>query len=84
MGPEVKEGLRTRYASLMAKEKKPETRQGPRGGKTTVTKGGLIRTVIYLDPEERRALKLAAVERDCPASEVARQALREHLGLDRR
>jgi hypothetical protein len=40
----------------MAKEKKPETRQGPWGGKTTVTKGGLIRTVIYLDPEERRAL----------------------------
>lgn len=36
-----------RYASFMAKEKEPEMRQGPRDGKTTVTKGGLIRTVIY-------------------------------------
>lgn len=35
-------------------------------------------------PEEWRALKLEAVERDCPASEVARQALREHLGLGRK
>jgi hypothetical protein len=56
---------------------KPST--GPRGGKTTVTKGGLIRVVIYLSPEERRALKQAALDREMPASEVVRKALRTFL-----
>lgn len=54
---------------------------GPRGGKTTVTKGGLIRVVIYLSPEERKALKQAALDREMPASEVVREALREFLNL---
>lgn len=52
---------------------------GPRGGKTTVTKGGLIRVVIYLSPEERRALKQAALDREMPASEVVREAVRMFL-----
>ena len=55
---------------------------GPRGGKTTVTKSGLIRTVVYLHPDERRALKLAAVEREQPASEIMREALRRLLGIE--
>lgn len=33
-------------------------------------------------PRGAAGAKLATVERDCPASEVARQALREHLGLE--
>jgi len=56
-------------------------REGPRGGKTTVTKGGLIRTVIFLSPEERRALKQEALDREMPASEVVREALRRHLKI---
>jgi hypothetical protein len=55
---------------------------GPRGGKTTVTKGGLIRVVIYLSPEERKALKQAALDREMPASEVVREAIRAHLGIE--
>jgi hypothetical protein len=55
---------------------------GPRGGKTTVTKGGLIRVVIYLSPEERKSLKQAALDREMPASEVVRDALRTFLNLD--
>jgi hypothetical protein len=55
---------------------------GPRGGKTTVTKGGLIRVVIYLSPEERKALKQAALDREMPATEVVRDALRTFLNLD--
>ena len=55
--------------------------EGPRGGKTTVTKGGLFRTVIFLSPEERRALKQAALDREMPASEVVREALRAFLGI---
>ena len=56
-------------------------REGPRGGKTTVTKGGLIRTVIFLSPEERRALKQEALDREMPASEVVREALRRYLKI---
>jgi len=55
---------------------------GPRGGKTTVTKSGLIRVVIFLSPEERKSLKLAALERDMPASELVREALRAHLKIE--
>jgi hypothetical protein len=55
---------------------------GPRGGKTTVTKGGLIRVVIYLSAEERKALKQAALNREMPASEVVREALRDFLKID--
>lgn len=56
--------------------------EGPRGGKTTVTKSGLIRTVVYLHRDERRALKMAAAERDIAASEVMREALRAYLGIE--
>lgn len=56
--------------------------EGPRGGKTTVTKSGLIRTVVYLHPDEREALRRAAFEEDRPASEVMREALRSHLHID--
>lgn len=56
--------------------------EGPRGGKTTVTKSGLIRTVVYLHADERRALRMAAAEREQPASEIMREALRLYLKLE--
>ncbi len=56
--------------------------EGPRGGKTTVTKRGLIRTVVYLLQDERRALKLTAADRDVPASEIMREALRRYLDIE--
>lgn len=55
--------------------------EGPRGGKTTVTKAGLIRTVVYLHRDERKALRLAAAEREVPASEIMREALRRYLKI---
>jgi hypothetical protein len=55
---------------------------GPRGGKTTVTARGLVRTVVYLHPDERKALKLAAVEREVAASEIMREALRRFLKIE--
>jgi hypothetical protein len=58
------------------------SKRGPRGGKTTVTARGLVRTVVYLHPDERKALKLAAVERDVAASEIMREALRRYLALE--
>lgn len=65
----------------MTKRTQPP-KHGPRGGKTTVTKSGLIRAVVYLHPDEREALRRAAFEEDRPASEIMRQALRKHLGLE--
>lgn len=55
---------------------------GPRGGKTTVTKSGLIRFVAYLHPDERQALRLAAFQREVSASEIVREALREYLNIE--
>ena len=57
-------------------------KEGPRGGKTTVTKSGLIRTVVYLHPDERKALKLAAVEQEVSGSDIMRAALRQYLGIE--
>jgi hypothetical protein len=45
----------------------------------TATK--LVRTTVYLRPDESNALKLAAGERAIAASEIIRQALRQFLGL---
>ncbi len=56
--------------------------EGPRGGKTTVTKTGLIRTVVYLHHDERRALKIRAAEEDTSASDLMRQALRAYLDVE--
>jgi hypothetical protein len=62
----------------MSTKKKPLT--GPQGGTTTVTSGGKMRVVVYLEPDERRRLKIAAAERDCSVSDLVRAALREYLG----
>ena len=62
----------------MSTKKKPLT--GPRGGTSTVTSGGKVRVVAYLEPDERRRLKHAAVERDCSVSDLVRAALEEYLG----
>jgi hypothetical protein len=55
--------------------------QGPRGGKTTVTPGGLLKKTVYLDPEEWAALKKKSYEEDRPVSEILRQLIRRGLGL---
>ena len=55
---------------------------GPRGGKTTVTKTGLIRFVAYVHPDERQALRRAAFEREVSASEIVRKALRAYLDVE--
>lgn len=69
---------------LMAKKKdRSEVPfEGPRGGTSTVTKGGLIRTVVFFSPEERRALKITAAEGDTNVSELVRAAVRAYLGID--
>lgn len=61
------------------KDTQPPT--GLRGGTTTVTKTGSIRFVVYLHPDERQALRLAAFEREVSASEDVCETLRAHLDV---
>lgn len=77
----VSSGLSVHLGAMSAKPGEKGS-AGPRGGKTTVTKGGLIRTVVYLHPDERRALRFAAAEREQAASEIVREALRAYLGIE--
>lgn len=55
---------------------------GPRGGRTTVTPGGMLKKTVYFDPEEWAALKKKSYEEDRPISEIIREILRAGLGLD--
>jgi hypothetical protein len=56
-------------------------RLGPRGGRTTVTPGGLNRLSTYLLPDEREAVRRRAFEEDNSISEVIRSAIRSYLDL---
>ena len=56
--------------------------EGPRGGRTTTTPGGFVKSTIYFLDEELRALhRRAAVERTT-VSDLVRQAIRQYLNLD--
>jgi predicted transcriptional regulator len=46
---------------------------------STINAAGKIRTVVYLDSELKRALRIAAAERECTPSEVVEEALRKVL-----
>lgn len=61
-------------------KKKPM--RGPRGGRYTVTKTGLVRKTFNLHRDEWQALRRRAFEEERPASEIVREMLREYLGLD--
>ena len=64
----------------MTKREPPPT--GPRGGKTTVSLSSeWQRTSVYLRPDQIRALKLVALEREMNVSEVLRKAIDRELGL---
>lgn len=58
------------------------TSTGPKGGKTTLTPGGLLKKTIYLDPEEWQALRKKSYEENRPISELIRELIRNGLGLD--
>lgn len=57
--------------------------RGPRGGRTTVTPGGLTRVSTYLDEPERTAVRQRAFEEERSISDVIRTAVRHYLGLGR-
>lgn len=60
-------------------EKKPT--RGPRGGRYTVTKTGLVRKTFNLHPDEWAALRRRAFEEERSASEIVREMLRKYLEI---
>ena len=55
---------------------------GPRGGKTTVTKSGLVRKTFALHHAEVRALRKAAYEQERTETDSVRAALRRYLEVE--
>ena len=58
-----------------------EQRTGPRGGKTTVSKRGLIRKTIWIHEDENEALRRAAFEERKTETEIVRELLRQRFEL---
>ena len=55
---------------------------GPRGGKTTVSPGGLIRKAFYMHPDEVEALRRLSYEERRSEAEIVREAVRRYLGIE--
>ena len=56
-------------------------RTGPRGGKTTVSKGGLIRKTFWIHEDENEALRRAAFEERTTETEIVRELLRQRFDI---
>lgn len=54
-------------------------KKGPKGGKTTRHKSGLMRKVYYLDEPEAEAIRRSAFERHATESELIREAVDAYL-----
>ena len=64
----------------MAKKAKPQT--GPRGGETTISKSGMVQKTLWLHGDEAEALRMRAFTERRAESEIVREALRAHLGIE--
>jgi hypothetical protein len=60
----------------------PQPALGPRGGKTTISPGGLMRKTFYLGPEEEELLREEAFRLRRSEGDIVRQLIRLHYGLD--
>lgn len=60
---------------------KTNRQTGPRGGKHTVTRTGLVRKTFNLHSDEWAALRRKAFEEERSASEIIREMLRKHLAI---
>jgi hypothetical protein len=76
----VKHARVSMYALSMARL---ASRTGPRGGRTTLTVGGLLKKTVYLDAEEWEVLRRRSFEEHRPISEILRELIRGGLGLDK-
>lgn len=58
-----------------------KAKQGPRGGTSTITPGGLVRKVAYLHEDEAEALRRRAFEERRTESAILRDAVRAYLKI---
>lgn len=56
--------------------------EGPRGGKTTVSKSGMVRKTLWLHGDEAEALRELAYRERRAESDIMREALRRLLGIE--
>ncbi len=59
-----------------------ETRLGPRGGESTVSKTGMIKKTLWLHQDEAEALRNRAFQERRTESDIIREGLRRILGLE--
>lgn len=52
---------------------------GPRGGKTTISKSGMMRKAINLHHDEWEKLRWLSYQENRPASDIVREALRMYF-----
>lgn len=55
---------------------------GPRGGKTTISPGGLMRKTFYLGPEEEEQLRQEAFRLRRSEGDIVRELIRARYGLE--
>jgi hypothetical protein len=55
------------------------TKSGPRGGRTTVTASGLVRTTVHLTEREHAYLREKGYRERRTISEIIREVLGEHF-----
>ncbi len=67
---------------MPTKKRLPEA--GPRGGKTTISKSGMVRKAIYLHHDEWEQLRRRSYEENRPASDIVRESLRLYFSQRRR
>ncbi|HXO20952.1 MAG TPA: hypothetical protein VOA87_13640 [Thermoanaerobaculia bacterium] len=59
-----------------------ETRLGPRGGETTISKTGMIRKTLWLHQDEAEALRNLAFKERRTEADIIREGLRRILRLE--
>lgn len=59
-----------------------DPKEGPRGGKTTRSKSGMVRKSFWIDPDAEEALRRMAFEDRRSESEIVREALRRFFKIE--
>ena len=71
--------LRRRDRIQIVPTKNPRSGKGPRGGRTTVTASGLVRTTVHLTETEHDFLREKSFRERRSVSEIIREVLQERF-----
>ena len=74
-----------KYNADMTRKKAPKLPEaGPRGGRTTISKSGMMRKAINLHHDEWEKLRWLSYQENRPASDIVREALRMYFRASER